>query len=357
MAGIFINYRRDNSRGLAGRLSDHLRRTFGAEAVFMDVDAMKPGLDFVKQLDVQVAQCNVVLAIIGTNWFNAHDDKGQRRLDSTHDYVRIELAAALTRDIPVIPVLVDGAVLPAEEALPDDLKSLARRHALELRYTRFNSDAEAIELALRHLLPQNKPKWFIPAAAGGGVVVACLAAILVWRMMPAPNPVPPGPGSPPIVAPSPVPRIAPAPAPVPPTPPSDAARRALESTGAGSVVLVSLGDSIEHVKSVYHITTEPFTSGKSLGLHLPLVGIYFFFDPKDKLLNNIRVDAPFQGSVEGVHIGDPLTGILSQLGEPYSTPWEFGENKAYAYHIGDHIVRFDIDKAGKVATIFQFTNK
>ena len=206
MAGIFINYRRDDSRGLAGRLSDHLRRTFGAEAVFMDVDAMKPGLDFVKQLDVQVAQCNVVLAIIGTNWFNAHDDKGQRRLDSTHDYVRIELAAALTRDIPVIPVLVDGAVLPAEEALPDDLKSLARRHALELRYTRFNSDAEAIELALRHLLPQNKPKWFIPAAAGGGVVVACLAAILVWRMMPAPNPVPPGPGSPPIVAPSPVPR-------------------------------------------------------------------------------------------------------------------------------------------------------
>ncbi len=317
----------------------------------MDVDAMKPGLDFVKQLDVQVAQCDVVLAIIGANWFNAHDDKGQRRLESTHDYVRIELATALTRDTPVIPVLVDGAVLPPEEALPDDLKSLARRHALELRYTRFNSDAEGIEFALRHLLPQKKPKWFMPAAVAGGVVVACLAAILVWRMLPTPNPLPPGPGSPPIVVPQ------PGPAPTPPTPPSDAARRALELTGAGSVLLVSLGDSMEHVKSVYHITTEPFASGKSLGLHLPLVGIYFFFDPKDKMLNDIRVDAPFEGSVEGVHIGDPLTGIISRLGESYATPWEFGENKAYAYHIGDHIVRFDIDKAGKVATIFQFTNK
>jgi hypothetical protein len=155
----------------------------------------------------------VVLAIIGANWFNAHDDKGQRRLESTHDYVRIELAAALTRDIPVIPVLVDGDVLPPEEALPDDLKSLARRHALELRYTRFNSDAEGIEFALRHLLPQKKPKWFMPAAVGGGMVVACLAAILVWRMLPTPNPVPPGPGSPPIVVPQ------PGPAPAPPTPP------------------------------------------------------------------------------------------------------------------------------------------
>lgn len=349
MAGIFINYRRDDLRGLAGRLSDHLRRTFGQDAVFMDVDAMKPGLDFVKQLDVQVAQCDVVLAIIGTNWFNAHDDKGQRRLESTHDYVRIELAAALTRDIPVIPVLVDGAVLPPEEALPDDLKSLARRHALELRYTRFNSDAEGIELALRHLLPQKTPKWFKPAAIGGGVIVACVAAVVAWRLLSPNSTIIPGPGSPPIVVPPPAPR------PAPPGPGSESAKRALESAGMSSVLLVGLGDTIEHVKAVYHITTEPFASGKSLGLHLPLAGIYFFFDPKDKLLNNIRVDAPFAGSVEGVHIGDPLTGIISQLGEPYATPWEFGENKAYAYHIGDHIVRFDIDKAGKVATIFQFT--
>ena len=83
-------------------------------------------------------------------------------------------------------------------------------------------------------------------------------------------------------------------------------------------------------------------------------GIYFFSTEADKNLENIRVDAPFEGSVEGVRIGDPVSGILSRLGEPYTTPWDFGDNKAYAYRVGGRIVRFDIDKAGKVATIFQF---
>jgi hypothetical protein len=348
MHGIFINYRRDDSRGLAGRLSDHLRRTFGADAVFMDVDAMKPGFDFVKQLDTQVAQCDVVLAIIGANWFNAHDDKGQRRLDSSRDYVRIELAAALTRDIPVIPVLLDGAMLPPEDELPDDLKSLARRHALELRYTRFNSDAEGIEFALRSLLPQMKRKWLMPAV-GGGVAVACIAAFFVWRMLPPHIVVPPGPGVQPIVVPQPVKPKAEA--------PIGDARRALEAAATSGDLRVALGDSIDRVKSVYHITSEPFMSGSSLALRLQSSGIFFFFTESDKTLNNIRVDAPFDGSVEGYHIGDPVSSILSRLGEPYTTPWDFGDNKAYAYRVGGRTVRFDIDKAGKIATIFQFTSK
>jgi hypothetical protein len=65
------------------------------------------------------------------------------------------------------------------------------------------------------------------------------------------------------------------------------------------------------------------------------------------------VDAPFEGSVEGVHIGDPVIGILSRFGEPYTTPWDFGDNKAYAYRIGGCTVRFDVNKSGKVETIFQ----
>ena len=97
-----------------------------------------------------------------------------------------------------------------------------------------------------------------------------------------------------------------------------------------------------------------FASGKSLGFRLPLSGIYFFFTEAEKTLENIRVDAPFEGSVEGVRIGVPVSGILSRLGEPYTTPWDFGDNKAYAYRVGGRIVRFDIDKAGKVAMIFQF---
>ena len=143
----------------------------------------------------------------------------------------------------------------------------------------------------------------------------------------------------------------------PPKIPEAPARRALESTAASTGLRVTLGDSMDHVKSVYHIVTEPFASGKSLGFRLPLSGIYFFFTEADKTLENIRVDAPFEGGVEGVHIGDPISGILSRFGEPYTTPWDFGDNKAYAYNIAGRVVRFDIDKSGKVVTIFQIKSK
>ena len=137
MAGIFINYRRDDAPGVAGRLFDHLAARFSKDDLFMDVDAMKPGMDFSKQLDTQVSQCRVLLAVIGPHWLDAKDKTGARRLDSDKDYVRIELASALKRDIAVIPVLVDGATMPPEESLSEDLKPLAYRHALELRHTPF----------------------------------------------------------------------------------------------------------------------------------------------------------------------------------------------------------------------------
>src|SRR5580700_217902 len=136
MARIFINYRRDDTPGVAGRLFDHLATKYSRRELFMDVDAMRPGIDFAQQLDTQVSQCQVLLAVIGPRWLEAQDKSGKRRLDSDSDYVRIELASALKRDIAVIPVLVDGAMMPAEERLSDDLKPLARRHALELRHTR-----------------------------------------------------------------------------------------------------------------------------------------------------------------------------------------------------------------------------
>ena len=117
MAGIFINYRRDDAPGVAGRLFDHLAARFDKDNLFMDVDAMKPGMDFAKQLDTQVSQCRVLLAVIGPHWLDAKDKTGTRRLDNEKDYVRIELASALKRDIAVIPVLVDGATMPAAESL------------------------------------------------------------------------------------------------------------------------------------------------------------------------------------------------------------------------------------------------
>src|SRR5262245_47887481 len=191
MAGIFINYRREDAAGEAGRLFDHLTKSFSGR-LFMDVDAMKPGIDFVKQLDTQVSQCHVLLAVIGPHWLDIKDHSGQRRIDSERDYVRIELASALKRDIPVIPVLVDGAVLPSEDELPADLKPLARRQALELRHTRFSADADAIVHALEEILPQRRVPWRI-ISAGTVAVGAAAIAVFFWARVEGPRPAAEGP--------------------------------------------------------------------------------------------------------------------------------------------------------------------
>jgi formylglycine-generating enzyme required for sulfatase activity len=188
MAGIFINYRRDDAPGVDGRLGDRLAKNFSRRAIFMDVDAMRPGLDFVKQLEEQVSKCDVLLAIIGPNWSKAADEKGQRRLDQERDYVRIEIASALKREIPVIPVLVNGAVMPSEEDLPDDLKPLINRHALELRHTRFDGDSAAIIDGLTRVLPQ-KAKW--PWIAGGAGLAAAIivGGIALWPILNGSHPI------------------------------------------------------------------------------------------------------------------------------------------------------------------------
>jgi plastocyanin len=146
---IFISYRRDDSEGQAGRLYDDLARQFGDQSVFMDVTAIEPGLDFRKVIDKNVASCGVLLAVIGPAWLDAKDETGLRRLDNPMDFVRLETAAALKRDIPVVPVLVRGARMPRSEQLPDDLKELAYRNGLELTHARWDSDVEVLIKALK----------------------------------------------------------------------------------------------------------------------------------------------------------------------------------------------------------------
>ena len=113
---IFINYRREDSIGTAGRLRDRLAGTFGQQNLFMDVDNIPAGVDFVADLNNQVATCRVFLAVIGPNWLDAKDETGRRRLGNPDDFVVIEIAAALSRNIPVIPVLLDGAHSEGERA-------------------------------------------------------------------------------------------------------------------------------------------------------------------------------------------------------------------------------------------------
>jgi hypothetical protein len=145
MAGkIFINYRREDSIGTAGRLHDRLVQAFGRKNIFMDVDHIPAGVDFVAHLNSQVAACDVFLVIIGPHWLDAKDEAGQRRISQPDDFVAIEIAAALARDIRVVPVLVDGANVPKSSDLPDSLKPLARRQGVGVRQTHFGRDAEAL---------------------------------------------------------------------------------------------------------------------------------------------------------------------------------------------------------------------
>jgi hypothetical protein len=153
MAGkIFINYRRDDSISTAGRLHDRLAQTFGRKNLFMDIDHVPAGVDFVEYLNNQVAACDIFLAVIGPNWVDAKDNRGRRRFDNPNDYVTVEIAAALARNIRVIPVLVDGARTPDDDKLPDSIKPLVRRNAVEVRNTNFGRDAEALVTKVREAL-------------------------------------------------------------------------------------------------------------------------------------------------------------------------------------------------------------
>ena len=152
MDGIFINYRRDDSAPYAGRLYDHLRRSFPGQKVFMDIDAIDPGEDFVNAIHRTLESSRVVLAVIGRTWTAATDETGQRRLDSPDDYVVRELSAALASQARVIPVLVGGAAMPRTDALPVPLAALARRNAIEVSDSRFSFDADRLVAAIRKLL-------------------------------------------------------------------------------------------------------------------------------------------------------------------------------------------------------------
>jgi TIR domain/PASTA domain len=148
MPVIFISYRREDTGGHAGRLFDRLRERFGRDRVFLDVAGINVGVDFVETLDKAVGSCDVLLAVIGSDWLTCSDKKGRRRLDDPNDFIRAEIAAALKRDVRVVPVLVEGAEMPPTDELPEELKRLTRRQAVELRDSRWDADVESLVAAL-----------------------------------------------------------------------------------------------------------------------------------------------------------------------------------------------------------------
>jgi outer membrane protein assembly factor BamB len=130
---IFISYRREDSQDVAGRIYDRLVARYGEEHVFKDVDDIPLGADFPQHIDGAVSSCAVCLVIIGPQWCTVQDAEGRRRLDAEDDFVRLEVEAALARDIPAVPVLVGGASMPRRADLPPSLHGLVRRQAIPVR--------------------------------------------------------------------------------------------------------------------------------------------------------------------------------------------------------------------------------
>lgn len=174
MSRIFISYRRDDTAGHAGRLFDRLCARLGKDSVFMDVEGIEAGLDFVEAIEAAVGSCDVLLAVIGRAWLDIRDSQGRRRLDDPRDFIRLETATALARHVRVIPVLVEGAAMPVEEVLPEILQPLARRQAVDLRDSRWEADIENLMQVLERVLA-------VPSARSPGA-----AAVASGATTPAP---------------------------------------------------------------------------------------------------------------------------------------------------------------------------
>ena len=190
MAHTFISYRREDSAGYAGRLRESLERRLGGDAVFRDVDTLQPGQDFVDAIMARLRECRVFIALIGREWLDARDAAGRRRLDQPHDYVRLEIASALGRpDLLVVPVFVEGAVMPEPDQLPEDIRVLGRRQAVSIRDETWDSDVDrlasvieragAIHFAGKETGLTTRAK--LVAAGLGALILVALVATLMTR--------------------------------------------------------------------------------------------------------------------------------------------------------------------------------
>ena len=164
MASVFLNYRREDSSGYAGRIYDRLTATFGKQQIFRDVDRIEPGLDFSKVIDDSLASCVAVLVLIGPKWLEARNTEGELRLHEPVDYVRLEIEKALARGIRVIPILVPGMRrIPTEDELPDSIRGLSMLHAFPLTEESWDSELDRLtalleKLGLKPLPPPPAPK-------------------------------------------------------------------------------------------------------------------------------------------------------------------------------------------------------
>ncbi len=146
---IFINYRRETDKDAAGRMRDRLVGAFSPEGVFIDVDNIRPGRNFVEDISASIAQCDIFLCVIGPGWAEAKDHGGGRRLENPKDWVRIEIEAALKQKKLIIPVLINDAEMPSALRLPESLLPLAPINAARLTHERYGADIRGLIEAIK----------------------------------------------------------------------------------------------------------------------------------------------------------------------------------------------------------------
>ena len=163
---IFISYRRSDCQSVANGLNDGLRNRLPDAQVFMDLDSIPPGADFEEHIREEIDQCDVVLVLIGDEWLTPEPDTGTRRIDQPNDFVRLEIMSSLRAEkVRVIPVLVEGARMPAATELPDDIARLARLNAYVLSDSHWARDITELTNFLRGSGPK------APAQTGTGPTV------------------------------------------------------------------------------------------------------------------------------------------------------------------------------------------
>lgn len=163
---VFINYRREDSNWNALALYNELLKYFSQDQLFKDFNTIRPGDDFEESISGALQRCDVLLVLIGPKWLEARDEAGKRRLEETDDFVRLEIGRALSRNIKVVPVMLDGTKMPRPEELPEPLRGLTRRQLVEIDPTRFEDDVRKLADAIRRILddcgydqdePQKRP--------------------------------------------------------------------------------------------------------------------------------------------------------------------------------------------------------
>jgi hypothetical protein len=195
---VFLNYRRDDASGHAGRLYDLLIARYGAERVFMDIDAIPLGSEFGQAISRAVASCDVLIALIGRGWLQAADSDGHRRLDDPDDFVRREIESALAQGVVVVPATVQGAELPRAEELPPALAPLTQRQGFELSDKGWQDDVNRLIRRLEAVAAEEQPdraadnaaplrrsrlngRILAAAVLGSLALIAALATVLLLR--------------------------------------------------------------------------------------------------------------------------------------------------------------------------------